>query len=426
MKILILSDTFPPYGGGGAETVAYRLAKEYSRRGQRVVAVTTVGQKKSAGIFFEQNFTIYRLFTNLPMRLRAYWGIINWQVVGKIKEIIKKEKPNIVHTHNVHSGLSYYSFKIIKKLGIPIVLTVHDAMPFCYQKFTCYLDPDNLADRPKVDYQKKSFNCLICQRFRYFPLRNLLIRYFLKGYVDLILAVSKSHYELLRVNKIPVDDYIYNGLPLEEFDQIKTQPHLLIQKFNLRDKKIVLLVGRQHSGKGGKLLIQALSQIVKKVPEVRLLILGKKGGYINFLLDYAKKIGVEDNVIIITGWLGQEDLSTYYQLSDLVVVPSIFFETFGLVSLEAMAFKKPVIGTCFGGVAEVVEDNVTGYIVNPFNTKILAEKIIDLLSNTEKAKNFGEKGYERLKEKFLIQDQAERSLTLMEKLVNPMPNERGT
>lgn len=426
MKILILSDAFPPYGGGGAETVAYRLAKQYCRQNHKVVAITTVNQEKSAGTFTEQEITIYRLFTNLPIRLRAYWGIYNWQIISEIKKIVKEEKPDIVHAHNIHSGLSYYAFRVIKKLGIPIILTIHDAMPFCYQKFTCYLNEKDLTDHPKTKQKKKIINCLSCQRFRYFPLRNLLIKYFLGRYVNSILAVSQSHYELLRANKIPVDDYIYNGLPLEEFNQIKTQPHLLIQRFNLRNKKIVLLVGRQHSGKGGKILIQALSQIVKKVPEVRLLILGKKNGYIDFLLDYAKIIGVENSVIIITGWLGQEDLSTCYQLSDLVVVPSICFETFGIVSLEAMAFKKPVIGTCFGGVAEVVEDNITGYIINPFNTGILAEKIIDLLSNPEKAKAFGKNGYERLKEKFLIQVQAERYLTLMEKLANPMPNKRGT
>ena len=104
------------------------------------------------------------------------------------------------------------------------------------------------------------------------------------------------------------------------------------------------------------------------------------------------------------GWLHGEELKAAYGAADVVAVPSVCFDSFGRVNIEAMACKKPVVGTCFGGVPEVVQDGVTGYIVNPFNTELMAEKIIDLLKNQEKSEKFGEAGYERAKKYFNLSD----------------------
>ena len=71
--------------------------------------------------------------------------------------------------------------------------------------------------------------------------------------------------------------------------------------------------------------------------------------------------------------------------------------------LEAMACKKPVIATSFGGSREMVLDGETGYIVNPFDTENMAGKIADLLRNPEKALTFGEAGYERVKNEFNLE-----------------------
>ena len=65
-----------------------------------------------------------------------------------------------------------------------------------------------------------------------------------------------------------------------------------------------------------------------------------------------------------------------------------------------MACKKPVVATCFGGSRESVVDSETGFIVNPFDTETLADRIVDLLENPEKAKIFGEAGYARVKAEF--------------------------
>ena len=83
-----------------------------------------------------------------------------------------------------------------------------------------------------------------------------------------------------------------------------------------------------------------------------------------------------------------------------------------------MATKKPVVGTRYGGTPEIVEDGVTGYIIDPRNPEEIAQKIIELLKNPERAKQFGEAGYKRVKEKFNLEDKVEEYIVVYESLCN--------
>jgi len=127
----------------------------------------------------------------------------------------------------------------------------------------------------------------------------------------------------------------------------------------------------------------------------------------------AKDSGIEQRVIF-TGWLSREDLTAAYQCSDVVVSPSIYLDNFPTVNLEAMAMRKPVIASCFGGSKELVFDGMTGYIVNPFNIELLAERIIELLTDKAKAALMGEAGYQRVADKCSIQQQGQKMLALLQ------------
>jgi glycosyltransferase involved in cell wall biosynthesis len=126
----------------------------------------------------------------------------------------------------------------------------------------------------------------------------------------------------------------------------------------------------------------------------------------------AKNSGIE-NRVIFSGWLSQEDLMAAYACSDVVVSPSIYLDNFPTVNLEAMAMKKPVIASCFGGSKELVFDGVTGYIVNPLNIEMFAERIIELLRDKEKAVRMGEAGYQRVIDKCDIEQQGQKMLALL-------------
>ena len=83
-----------------------------------------------------------------------------------------------------------------------------------------------------------------------------------------------------------------------------------------------------------------------------------------------------------------------------MVIPSQKYESFGYTAIEAMSLKKPVVSTNCGGLREVIENNITGYVVNKNNPKIFAKKILDLLKNPKLKKRMGNKSFYRYKKHF--------------------------
>jgi phosphatidylinositol alpha-1,6-mannosyltransferase len=164
--------------------------------------------------------------------------------------------------------------------------------------------------------------------------------------------------------------------------------------------------------KGGEQVLKAMTSVCKKLNNAVLVIAGKQDGYGEQMKQMAKDSGIEQSVIF-TGWLSREDLTLAYQCSDIVVSPSIYLDNFPTVNLEAMAMRKPVISSCFGGSKELVFDGMTGYIVNPLNTWLLAERIIELLGDKAKAARMGEAGYQRVADKCSIQQQGQKMLALL-------------
>jgi glycosyltransferase involved in cell wall biosynthesis len=135
-------------------------------------------------------------------------------------------------------------------------------------------------------------------------------------------------------------------------------------------------------------------------PEIRMLALGKEETYESFR-PKAEELGVDD-LIISTGWLDGEELHCAITSTDVMLTPSICFETFGLMNLEAMEFGRPVVATNFGGCPEVVSDGVTGFVANPYNVKAFAERIALLLRDPALRAGMGAEGRRLLEERFLM------------------------
>ena len=110
-------------------------------------------------------------------------------------------------------------------------------------------------------------------------------------------------------------------------------------------------------------------------------------------------------LIIAGGWLSGAELLGAFQLADVVAVPSICFDTFPTVCLEAMALGSPVIATCFGGSRELVKDGETGYIINPFDIETFAEHLQTLLSDDELRARMGRRGREHVAANFRLDQQ---------------------
>ena len=131
------------------------------------------------------------------------------------------------------------------------------------------------------------------------------------------------------------------------------------------------------------------------------------------MVDLAAGQGIKDK-LIFTGWLMGDLLKSAFNACDIVAVPSICFDSFPTVNLEAMACHKPVVATCFGGSQEAVLDGETGYIVNPYDVNNLALKIIYLLKNPSEALRLGENGYTLVKTEFSLDKMVSNYLSFYE------------
>ena len=99
----------------------------------------------------------------------------------------------------------------------------------------------------------------------------------------------------------------------------------------------------------------------------------------------------------------QENIWKFWDFIDIAIVPSTIEESFGLVALEAMLAKKPVVASNLGGLAELVDEGKTGYLFDPFVKGELEKAIRQLISDSKKAERFGEEGYKIAKENFTLE-----------------------
>lgn len=140
-------------------------------------------------------------------------------------------------------------------------------------------------------------------------------------------------------------------------------------------------------------ILEAIKML--KNPKVKFLLLGQGQDH-DFIVQKAQELKLEDQLIMV-GF--QSDTAPYFQIMDIFCIASAH-EGFGLVAAEAMLHKLPVIATRVGGLADVVLDKETGFLVPPFSPESLAQKIQELTQNPNLAKQMGEIGYQRAMDKF--------------------------
>ncbi len=162
----------------------------------------------------------------------------------------------------------------------------------------------------------------------------------------------------------------------------------------------LLSVGRllkSEQQKGFDTVIRSLPSIMERVADVQYIIIGT-GNDLERHKQLAREVGVSDRVHFL-GTVDEQTLRHCYEFCDIFVMPSAQ-EGFGFVYLEAMQYAKVVVAASSGGVPEVVEDQVTGRLVEYGNEDELAHALIELCLDPEKRTRLGSAGYQRLQERF--------------------------
>jgi len=149
------------------------------------------------------------------------------------------------------------------------------------------------------------------------------------------------------------------------------------------DGKTILFIGKNFERKGGRVLLDAFKYVRKEIKDARLIIVGSN-------------IKISDEGVIVKGAITEKkEIEKYYMGASVFALPS-FFEPFGIVFAEAFAFKVPCIGTNVCAMPEIIEDEKGGFIVEPNDSKALADKLITILKDQNLAKNMGNYGYHKV------------------------------
>lgn len=212
-----------------------------------------------------------------------------------------------------------------------------------------------------------------------------------KNTMDSLIVDART--SLAKLSLVPL------GIPVNLKKRSKPNPILS----NLKNKIIIGNVSRLTQEKGQEFLIKAMPIVLKEVPNAYLFVIGDgpdKGNYDQLVT----KLHLE-NSVKITGFVN--DIDQYFECMDIFVFPTIWkLEGFGLVLPEAMSYRLPVVATNVGPVPEIVDDEKTGILVNPHDERELAQAIITLAKDPEKRKIFGEYGYAKMKQKYIIEKSA--------------------
>ncbi len=203
---------------------------------------------------------------------------------------------------------------------------------------------------------------------------------------------------------------VHEGIDLEHV--AAAPPVSLHETFWLpQGAPVILNVAALVPHKGQRYLVDAMAQVVRAVPEARLVILGE-GELRPSLERQVAELGLERHVLL-PGF--RRDVLSLMKTCDVFVLSSVM-EGLGTSLLDAMACARPIVGTNAGGIPEVVVDGETGHVVPPRDADALAEALIDLLRDDERARRFAAAGFERVRKRFSVERMVAETLAVYESI----------
>lgn len=209
-------------------------------------------------------------------------------------------------------------------------------------------------------------------------------------------------------------DMIPNGVDINQYNNITEDLTGFRSRFALPQEKIILYVGRLVYEKGIHVLIDAIPKVLAKA-NAKFIIVGS--GYMKEqLLNVARAKGIEHKVLF-EGFLDEPSLLRLQKCADVSVVPSLF-EPFGIVALEAMAAKSPVVVSDTGGISEIVDHDVTGVKVYPGNVDSLAWGINRILLDDRYRQRISENAYRVVQDKYGWEKIAEQTKSTYERILD--------
>ena len=347
-----------PYDWGGMPHYTAELANAVSEYAD----VTVMGSKRINESYFSKDVKILKIFDalnfsmnhiNKAFSFRSVIGLVSFKKIKVIDEI----RPDIIHFPTVLMPplpLFISLYRLDKKY--PIILTKHGIF-------------SNSGFKTKI-LEETTVN--LFERLIKFD--KIIVH--TQNDKDALLKIKRGYEE--KVVVIPHGAYSFFKSYGEEVSA---------------DKNCILFFGNIRDYKGLKYLIEAVPFISQEVSEFKVIIAGEGD-----LSRYPDLINDESRFEIHNDFIPDEQVPELFQRAELVVLPySQMSGQSGIINI-AYAFGKPVVASDVGGIHEVLENGITGYLVSPRDSKALADAIIKILKDDELIKKMGENAYKKAQE----------------------------
>jgi glycosyltransferase involved in cell wall biosynthesis len=393
MKLLHVNEYL---SGGGAEFYLNEFIEEANKRNHRNILLYGEGSKNDIPKSAAKSYFIDQIAkancTKIKLKL------------DKVKKILKIENPDVIYFHQV------YNYDLIKYLinEKPSIRYIHDLKLICPDGKKTLKSINSLCKYP-LGYrcQLRSY-CFRCMPRN--PKTGIPLIYNSKRIID---AFRKES------NLVVSSKFMKQALIENNFlkDKINVIPYFTsIPKLNLYNYEkldpLILFVGRIVEEKGVQFILKVLPKIKRNA---KLMVVGH-GPYLEQIKKTTEELNLS-NRVIFKGWLSHSKLDAIYRQCNLLVLPSIWPEPFGIVGIEAMSYQKPVIAFNVGGISEWCKNGKVGFLVDPCNESEFAKKINLLLKNNTLSEKMGTKGRAIVKERFVSSIHFDRFFSILEKKI---------
>jgi glycosyltransferase involved in cell wall biosynthesis len=394
------------YIAGGAELMMHNLSESLKQQGHQVLVFAS-----KAGLAKEQDKPVvadkWCYGTTSP--LRALVQTANPMAARQLRKVLGEFKPDVIHAHMFLTQLSPLILRELRQRAI--IYTAHWYRSVCMTGFKML--PDGKSCR-----QPAGTACLKerCVPFRdWLPLTmqmNILKRN--RKTITAVVASSGTIRSRLEQDGFLTDKTIlYGTRELTENPGLKSPPRIGFAARLVREK-------------GGAVLIDALQRIAREIPTVVLDVFGN-GPELAALKKQAIELGVNNNVCF-QGYLEQDELQKRLAAAWVQVAPTLFEEPGGMVGYEAAMRGTALVASHYGGLVDTVIPGENGYLVPPGDADRLAGALLKVLSDKQRAEEFGKASRLLAKRRFTLERVTEQYLGLYHELVDaqaPEPKATG-
>jgi glycosyltransferase involved in cell wall biosynthesis len=334
---------------------------------------------------FPPKNSIRRLFKT--MRSSVFFDDSTWR--SKLDKIVFKNKIEVLHCHDLPTV--NLTRKIARKNNIPVIADMHENFP------------EGIAVWKRSRISRKLWFYTLLS----YPLPVWMFKRFEKSAlqkVDRIITVvdeAKDHY--IKDCKIPPDKVkvVMNTEDLDKFDKLKINEDLVLK---YESDFIITYIGGFGPHRGIETAIRSMSELIKKIPRSKLLLVGEGlDEYLRLLKQLCKDLKIENNVIF-TGWVDFNDIPSYIELSDICMVPHFASghtnTTIPHKLFQYMAKKKPVIVTDCRPLKRIVKESKCGIVVPSGDHKNMALAILRLYEDESQRIVMGENGRRAVEERY--------------------------